>query len=79
MTINEETCSIGIFCASLDLSMAREGGWTEDDIQGTWAAVQAAVRATNRRVALRLGHTRQCPDCECWTVPTGPCHHCEAD
>lgn len=77
--INEDTTSIGVGCATLDVTMARKHGWTQDDIQRTWETIAAAVRATNQQVARRVGHTRQCPDCECWTVPSGPCHLCERD
>ena len=78
-TINRDTNSIGMFCAELDVTMARAHGWTEDDIATTWVAISGAVRATNQRVAFRVGHTRQCPYCECWTVPDGPCHLCTDD
>jgi hypothetical protein len=76
--IGPATDSVGMFCAELDVAMARCGGWTEDDIATTWQAISTAVRTTNQRAAFRIGHTRQCPDCECWTVPDGPCHLCTA-
>lgn len=74
--INDETLSIAVGCVNFDVKMARESGWTEDDINTTWETVSAAVRTTNQIVAKRRGHTRQCPVCECWTVPKGPCHLC---
>ena len=77
--INDETLSIAVSCVDLDVKMARENGWTEDDIITTWETISAAVRTTDQMVAKRRGHTRQCSICECWTVPKGPCHLCERD
>jgi hypothetical protein len=71
--------SISVGCLELDVEMARAHGWAELDINLTWAKVSEIARETSRLVAARRGHTRQCPDCECWTVPDGPCHLCEQD
>jgi hypothetical protein len=75
----QDTRSIGIGCVTLDVAMARDHGWTEDDIKLTWEAISAVYRATYQMVARRAGHTRRCPDCECWTVPGEECHLCKAD
>ena len=77
--VRDNTTSISVGCVNLDVDMARRFGWTDDDINTTWDAISAAYRATYRAVAHRAGHTRRCPDCECWTVPEGPCHLCERD
>ena len=74
--INDETLSIAVGCVNLDVKMARVSDWTEDDINMTWETISAAVHTTNQMVAKRRGHIRQCPVCECWTVPKGPCHLC---
>jgi hypothetical protein len=77
--VDEDTRAIGVGCIGLDVEMAREHGWTDDDINRTWDTISAAYGATYQQVAKRAGHTRRCPDCECWTVPNGPCHLCEQD
>lgn len=77
--INAETTSIGVGCFNLDVDMARACGWTEDDIKMTWEQLHSVYLAKSKEVALRVGHTRQCSDCECWTVPVGPCHLCTQD
>jgi hypothetical protein len=77
--IDEDTRAIGVGCVGLDVEMAREHGWTDDDINRTWDTISAAYGATSQQVAKRAGHTRRCPDCECWTVPEGPCHLCDRD
>ena len=77
--INDETAAIGMGCVGIDVVMARASGWTDDDIERTWDAISSAYGATYQQVARRAGHTRRCPDCECWTVPNGPCHLCEQD
>ncbi len=71
--------SISVGCLELDVEMARAHDWTGEDIEACWAKVSEIARETGRIVAARRGHTRQCPDCECWTVPEGPCHLCVRD
>lgn len=77
--MSRDVSSIGVGCTTLDVEMARKHEWTEDDISMAWEMIRAAVLDTNRRVAARRGHTRQCPACECWTRPHGRCHLCEMD
>lgn len=77
--INDKTLTIGVGCVDLDVKMARSFGWTEDDIKRTWETISAAYLATSQQVARRSGHTRKCPDCECWTVPNDLCHLCDRD
>ena len=77
--IDEDTRAIAVGCIQLDVEMARAHGWTERDIAETWENVSLIVRSMNRSVAARVGHTRQCDTCECWTAPRGPCHRCALD
>lgn len=77
--INDETRAVSIGPATLDVEMARDMDWSELDIARTWQVIEAAVLATNQQAAKRRGHTRKCPDCECWTAPTGQCHLCAQD
>ena len=74
--IDRETMAICIGCVQLDVDMARAFGWTENDIKQIWTQIHDACRAKSKEVALRAGYTRECPHCECWTVPEGPCHLC---
>lgn len=69
--------SSGVGPISLDVEMARKHGWTTEQIDVAAYILAEISRANSKAVALRNGHTRQCPVCECWTVPHGNCHLCE--
>jgi hypothetical protein len=77
--IDEDTLCIADGCVQLYVRMALHHGWTLADVQACWEKISEIARSTGRAVATRAGHTRKCEDCECWTVPDGPCHLCVRD
>ena len=68
--------SMGVGPLAIDCDMALAHGWTVEQIDVAAHVLAELSRANNKVVALRRGHTRQCPVCECWTFPAGPCHLC---
>ncbi|HEX7941414.1 MAG TPA: hypothetical protein VF488_06390 [Gemmatimonadaceae bacterium] len=63
---------------TFDIAMIEED-WSPFEVMRCWQICSAVVASYQRAAAARKGYTRKCHYCECWTVPDGECHLCEAD
>lgn len=68
---SEDTQESSVGPISLNWTMARKWGWTEDQLQRTAMILAQLSRREGRIAAHRQGRTVTCFYCECWVPPEG--------